>query len=257
MAQHDDFNDLVFKLGDVAFERLMNKPTAPRSMDRAIKAADALALKEDELAQLNQAMDEEETAFTEFSQAVEQEKEELVALTKTYSRAVKGAESRYQLAREKISAKDADLKHAKLALQKEDLKIADMVNRGDKAKVAVMTANLKNMRMEIMRRQRELRDMNEEAEKIINPVDNDEPSEAIRSSTRIKDLDKQMEERQTQYNETLAALDAQAADKEGEIQAARDYYDQAVFLLGEEVYQARINDSALVPLYLKLDRLGR
>ena len=66
MPQHDDFNDLVFKLGDVAFERLLNKPTAPRAMDRAIKAADALAAKEDELAQLNTAMDEEETAFTEF-----------------------------------------------------------------------------------------------------------------------------------------------------------------------------------------------
>ena len=72
--------------------------------------------------------------------------------------------------------------------------------------------------------------------------------------TRIKDLDTQLIDREKQYNEALAELDQQAEEKETEITAARDYYDQAIFLLGEEVYQLRTNDSALVPMYLKLDK---
>ena len=36
--------------------------------------------------------------------------------------------------------------------------------------------------------------------------------------------------------------------------AAREYYDQAIFLLGEEAYNTRVNDPALVPMYAKIDR---
>ena len=40
----------------------------------------------------------------------------------------------------------------------------------------------------------------------------------------------------------------------GELQAADDYLDQAVFLLGEEVYAARLSNPVLAALYPRLDK---
>jgi hypothetical protein len=52
----------------------------------------------------------------------------------------------------------------------------------------------------------------------------------------------------------MAELDQAIAQKEEEIQAAEDYLDQALFLLGEEVYKQRISDAQLAPFYPRLDR---
>jgi DNA repair exonuclease SbcCD ATPase subunit len=254
MAGSDEYNELIFKLGDLARERLGNKPNPPRSMERVLTAEETLVGKEDELKQINQAMDEEEAAYTEFNQAVDEEKAELEPLMDEFKKAIDAAEAKYKTSREKIASKENDLKHAKLSLQKEEEKIKEMEHRGEKSRAETARASLKNLRMDIMRRQRELREMSEEAEKIINPPDDDGPSNAVRARTRVKDLETQLVDREKLYNETLAELDSTAAEKEQEIAAARDYYDQAIFLLGEEAYQARVNDAALVPLYLKLDK---
>ena len=52
----------------------------------------------------------------------------------------------------------------------------------------------------------------------------------------------------------MKELDDAIAAKEEEVKAAEDFLDQALFLLGEEVYGERIADPALAALYLRLDR---
>lgn len=250
----DSYNDLIFKLGDVARERLGGRPNAPRSMERVLTAEENLVAHEDELKGIEAAMDEEEAAYKEFGQAVEEEKAELKLLVDKYKKVISHAEAKHQAAREKIASKENDLKHAKLSGQKEEAKLKNYEEVGDKQKAESSKLSLKHIRMDIMRRTREIREMSEEAEKIFTPEDDSPGSQAVRAAGRIRDLEKQMEERQEQYNQALAELDQQAAEKEQEIQAAREYHDQAIFLLGEEVYSLRINDPALVPLYLKLDR---
>jgi len=257
MPGPDEYNELIFKLGDLARERLANKPSPPRALERVLTAEETLVVREEELKAVNGAMDEEEAAYTEFCQAVEEEQAQLQEMTIEFKKAIASAEIRYKSSREKIASKENDLKHAKLSCQKEEVKIGEMQHRGEKAKATMATASLKNLRMDVMRRQREIREMSEEAEAIVNPTADDGPSNAIRARSRIKDLDNQLVDREKSYNEALGELDQQASEKEAEIAAARDYYDQAIFLLGEEVYHARVNDTVLVPMYLKLDRLGK
>jgi len=250
----ESYNDLIFKLGDLARERLNGKPTAPRSMDRVLKAEEAVATREEELKGIEAAMDEEEAAYNEFREAVEGEKAELEPLVEKYKKSVGAAEGRLKTAKEKLASKLNDLKHTKLSVQKEEAKLKNYEELGEKAKVQASEKSIKLIRMEVMRRSREIREMQEEADKIMFPEDDSPASEAIRAKGRLADLDAQLEERVEQYNAALAELDAQAADKEQEIQASRDYYDQAIFLLGEEVYSLRVNDPALVPMFLKIDR---
>lgn len=250
----ESYNDLIFKLGDLARERLAGRPNAPRSMERVLTAEENLVTHEEELKQIEQAMDEEEAAYSEFRQVCEDEKTELGATIEKYKKVIAHAESKYKAAREKIASKENDLKHAKLSAKKEEEKLQAAEELGEKAKVESSKTSLKHIRMDVMRRQREIREMTEQADKIFMPEDDSPGSVAVRAAGRVKDLDKQLEERVEQYNAALAELDQQAAEKEQEIQAAREYYDQAIFLLGEEVYSLRVNDPALVPLYLKLDR---
>ena len=62
----ENYNDLIFKLGDLARERLAGRPNAPRSMDRVLKAEETLIAREEELKGIEAAMDEEEAAYNEF-----------------------------------------------------------------------------------------------------------------------------------------------------------------------------------------------
>jgi hypothetical protein len=64
----------------------------------------------------------------------------------------------------------------------------------------------------------------------------------------------QLETRKEAFEKAMAELDQGIATKEQEIQAAEDYLDQALFLLGEDVYAQRIADAQLSPFYPRLDR---
>jgi chromosome segregation ATPase len=250
----ESYNDLVFKLGDLARERLANRPSPPRSLDRVLKAEETLLAREDELKAIEAAMDEEETAYNEFREAVEAEKAELADLAEKYKKTIAVAESKYKAAREKIASKENDLKHAKISVQKEDTKLKSFEELGEKSKAEASRASIKHARMDVMRRTREINEMVEVAEKIWTPEDDSPGSQAVRAKARLNDLEKQLEERVELYNSSLAELDQQAAEKEQEIHGAREYHDQAIFLLGEEVHQQRISDPALVPMYLRLDK---
>jgi chromosome segregation ATPase len=254
--KEEDYNALVFQLGDLARERLGGRPNAPSAMSRVLTAEEAVSTKEAELQAINSAMDEEAEAYKEFCQACEDEKLELEPVIAEFKKAVAVAEDKYKKAREKISAKENDLKHSKMSVQKVEEKVKELEKLGERKKAAETQATIKQLRMDVMRRQREIREMVAEADAVMSPQEDDGPSNAIRAKHRTKDLEHQLEEREKQYNEALAELDQQAAEKEQEINAARDYYDQAIFLLGEECYSNRINDASLVPLYLKLDKLS-
>jgi hypothetical protein len=51
-------------------------------------------------------------------------------------------------------------------------------------------------------------------------------------------------------------LDQAIAAEAQQAQAAEDFLDQSLFLLGEAVYASRIEDAALAALYPRLDRAG-
>jgi hypothetical protein len=90
----DTYDDLIFKLGDVAYERLWNKPTAPAVIEKVIKAAEAYEARQVELKEIEEAMDAEEAAYTEFRDACAQEDEECQALVEKHAKAVGIAEKK-------------------------------------------------------------------------------------------------------------------------------------------------------------------
>ncbi|HEY3447688.1 MAG TPA: hypothetical protein VGK67_15135 [Myxococcales bacterium] len=252
----DTYADLIFKLGDVAYERLWNKPSAPGVIEKVIKAAEAYEARQVELKELEQSMDAEEVSYNEFRDACAQEDEECQALVEKHAKAVSLAESKAKAIESKLVSRRKDVGASRIALAKFEKQVKDMEELGEADKARTARLNLKQSKLDLMKRSRDCDDMQTEYDKIMNP-EVGPAAEAIRARRRQKDLEMQLEERTEAYNNTITQLGDEAAAKDNEIQAAKGYFDKLLYMLGEQVYQARIPDPALSAFYPKIDRVPR
>jgi len=252
----DSYEELIYSLGDAAYERLWNKPDRPRTIDRVIKAAEAYEQRQLELRELEATMDAEEASYLEFRQACEEESAQCREVIERFKKPVQLAESKAKALEAKLVAKRKDVFVARQGLARLEAQIANLEAIGDLERAAKSKAPLKHAKLDAMKRAREADEMQAEYDKIMNPSSGP-GAEGIRARRREKDLEMQLEERTEGYNEQIAELNELAAAKDEEVRAAQEYYEQALMLLGEEVYTARISDAALAPFYPKIDRVAR
>ncbi|MGC4114169.1 MAG: hypothetical protein QM765_06000 [Myxococcales bacterium] len=252
----DTYEDLVYKLGDVAYERLWNKPNAPAVIEKVIKAAETFEARQVELKEVEQAMDGEEAAYNEFRDACAQEDEECQALVEKHEKAVKIAEGKAKSIEARLVTRRKDVAASRTALAKFEKQVKELEELGEAERVRTAKLNLKQAKLDLMKRSRECDDMQNEYDKIMNP-ETGPAAEAIRARRRQKDLEMQLEERTEAYNVTITQLGDEAAQKDEEIKSAKGYFDKLLYMLGEQVYQQRIPDPALSAFYPKIDRVPR
>ena len=250
----DTYEDLIFRLGDVAYERLWNKPNAPGVIERVIKAAEAYEARQVELREIEAAMDAEEVAYNEFRDACSAEDADCQQLVDKHAKAVKVAESKAKSILSKLVTRRNDVAHSRRALEKYEAHVKEYEAIGEVEKAKPARENLKRAKLDLMKRTRECEDMQTEYDKIMNP-ESGPAAEAIRARRRQKDLEMQLDERTEAYNEQIGELNKEAGAKDDEVKATRSFYDKALFLLGEEVYRDRIADPALSAFYPKIDKL--
>jgi chromosome segregation ATPase len=251
----ESYNDLIFQLGDLSRDRLPGKPNCPRSMDRVYRAEEALVARRDELAALEQQMNEEDVSLQDFLAQQEAEKAKLESVVKKWQKIVDVIDGKVRAIRRKLSSKRADLRYAKEGLAAMEKKLAEAEELDeDPRKLVAMRENLKKSRLTMMRTGREVEDMEYEVNQLLTPEPGKPGAAGIQAFKRLMDMEDEAEERKAANERTLSELDQAIAAKEEEIKAAEDYLDQALFLLGEEVYSLRISDAQLAPFYPRLDR---
>jgi chromosome segregation ATPase len=252
----ESFDDLIFKLGDIAYERLWNRPNAPRGMERALRAGEVLEQRQLALRDLEDMMDAEEQAYNEFRAACEAESAECEAMIQRFPKQVQLAEGKAKSLDAKVFSKRKDVAASKHALEKYDQQIQSLEELGEAEKAQAARATLKHAKLDLMKRTREVEELQAAYDKIMNP-DFGPASEAIRARRRQRDLEAQLEERTEAYNALITELNDQAAVKDGEVKMAREAYEEAVVRVGQEVYKLRIADPALAAFYPKIDKLAR
>ena len=250
----DNYDDLIFTLGDIAYERYWTRPGDLKSIERVILAAEKLENHQLELQEVEASMDEEEEAYKEFQAAVEEEAAQCQELIEKHIKPVKLAESKAKAIETALVSKRKDLGVARHNLSKLDKQIKQWEADGylDKAKDNRM--RYKNLKMDFLKRNRECEELQEQYESIMNP-DSGPGVEGIRARRRQIDLDQQMDERAEEYNERMQELEDQAADTEQNIADAQRDYEDRIMDLGEEVYGKRVADPALAALYPRIDKL--
>jgi hypothetical protein len=255
MAKGESYDDLIFQLGDLARERLVNKPTAPRAMDRVLRAEDALVQRQQEVQDLEAQMNEEDAAYQDFLANAQAEKEESEQIAKQFRKAVDAIQGRVKDLRRKLGQVRGDVRYGEKALKITEKKHGDLeMTNPDPAKLEVSKQNIKKLRLQHMRQQRN----SEELEVQFNAVFEVRPGQpggaGITAHKRVLDLEDEMVARKEDLDTLLAELDETIGAKEEELKAAEEYLDQALFMLGEEVYSQRIPDPALAAFYPRLDK---
>lgn len=253
----ESYNDLIFKLGDLARERLPNKPNCPRSMDRVYRAEEAMVARQDELAALEEQMNAEDATYQEFLAQQEEEKARLNATVKKWKKAVEGIEGKVKDLRKKISTRKAELRYQEMGIKKEERKLSDLeLEARDYDQIEVVKANLKKTRLLFMRGQRDVEEMERDFTMVLTPRPGQVGADGIIAHGRLIELEDEATAKKEEFERVMAELDQAIAEKEEELRAAEDYLDQALFLLGEDCYAQRIADPALAVMYPKIDKLA-
>jgi DNA repair exonuclease SbcCD ATPase subunit len=255
MAKAESYNDLIFQLGDLARERLASRPQPPRSMNRVLRAEEVLLARQEELAELEQQMNDAEEAFHTFQAEQAAEAERLKVVVKQWRKAVDGIEGKVRELRKRLTGKRAELRYAQDGLKKAERRHADFeLGAPDPAKLELSRQNLKKLRLATMRLAREVDEMGRDVSLALTPRPGQPGAQGILAHKRLLEMEDEAEARRLEHEATMAELDRVIGAKEEEVQAAEDYLDQTLFLLGEECYTQRVPDASLAPLYPRLDR---
>jgi DNA repair exonuclease SbcCD ATPase subunit len=255
MPKAESYNDLIFQLGDLARDRLAGKPNCPRTMDRVYRAEEALVSRRDELAALEQEMNDEDAAYQDFLAQQAEEKVGHQEIVKKWKKAVDAVEGKVKDMRKTLTNRRADVRYGDVALKKLEAKIAEFeMTRADPQVIDTARQNLKKNRLKHMRLQRDVEAIEFDLNNALTPFPGQPGAPGILAHKRLIEMQDEAEKRKNEHEDRMAELDALIGQKEQEIQAAEDYLDQALFLLGEDVYAQRISDAQLSPFYPRLDR---
>ncbi|ATB33005.1 hypothetical protein [Melittangium boletus] len=255
MAKAESYNDLIFQLGDLARDRLAGKPNCPRTMDRVYRAEQALGARQDELAALEQQMNDEDASWQDYLAQYEERRAVQAEIVKKWKKAVDAVEGQIKTIRKTLTSRRADLRYAQHAIKKMEAKHADLeLTSQDEAKLATSRDNMKKNRLQTMRLTREVEELERQVELALTPKPGQPGAPGLVAHKRMLDMEDKMTARKEALDQALADLDAAIAQKEDEVKAADEYLEQALFLLGEDVYAQRIADAQLAPFYPRLDR---
>ena len=255
MAKAESYNDLIFQLGDLARDRLAGKPNCPRTMDRVYRAEEALVARRDELAALEQQINDEDAAWQDYLAGCEEERATQGEVVKKWKKAVDAVEGQIKSLRKALIGRRADLRYIQKSLKVMEQKHADLeLTTQDPSRLNLSRDNLKKNRIQAMRLTREVEDVQQQIEVALTPKPGQPGAAGLLAHKRMLTLEDEMLAQKEAVDAAMAELDQAIAQKETEVQAAEEYLDQALFLLGEDVYAQRISDAQLAPLYPRLDR---
>lgn len=250
------FEDLMYKLGDLARERLAERPDRPRSMERVFMAEEALVRAREELAGLEHEINEEDEGYQAFLEQQKAERGELTVTVQKWRKAVEVIEGRTKSVRKKLVTKRAEfrLHRAILHKQEEKQRTLDETYAHEPNRIAEGREILKKLRIAQMRRQREIEEIEYEFNAILTPRPGQPGAQGILAHKRLLELDDEAEDRKHHHETRMADLEQALAVKDDEVNAAEDFLDQAIFLLAEECYAQRLAEPALAAIYPHLDR---
>jgi hypothetical protein len=250
------YDDLIFQLGDLAREHLAESPLAPPSMQEVFDREDDLVAAREGLKAAEEGLNQEDEDYRAFKEELAAEKVRCQAQAKRWHVAVMGVDGRSRDLKKKLSTARATLRYQKLAMGTAEAKHADLELREghDFKKVGLSAENLKKLRLQLMRLQRNIEEMDYDLKAVLTPSPGQQGAAGILAHKRILEMDDELEQRKFDHEQRMKELDAAAGQAEEDIKAAEEALDGALYQLGQDVHAERINHPALVALYGPLDK---
>ena len=199
----ESYNDLIMQLGDLARERLANKPNPPRTMEQVFAAEDDVLAIRDEKAVLDAQLNEEDGHFQDFLDQQEAERNEQQAIVKKWKKAVEGIEARSRLLRKTIATAKATMRYEKVSLKRAEQKHSDLefTEAHEIKKLAVSKDNLKKVRLQLMRKLRNIEDQEAEFLLLLTPKPGQPGAQGILAHKRLLEMEDEAEDRKSDHEE--------------------------------------------------------
>jgi uncharacterized coiled-coil protein SlyX len=252
------YEELIYQLGDLAREHLADGPRPPRTMEAVFSAEDVVLHLREEIGALEDRLNQEDTSWNDFLSQQAVEKAEQKEIIKKWRSAVSGVEARSRELKKKLSSLKAAYRYQKKSLKLAEDKHRDLEMREahDIRKIGLSKENLKKTRLHLMREQRHLEELEWELNQVLTPRPGQPGAQGVLAHKRILELEDELEERGSEHEDAMKALDDAIAAKEEELKRVEADLDGAVFELGEECYADRLAHPKLSPLYPRLDKAG-
>ncbi len=252
----ETYDDLIFQLGDLAREHLADSPKAPPSMQAVFDAEDVVIAARDKLAAIEKKLNAADKTHQQFLIDREQETVRLELTVKRFRSAVMGVEGRSRDLKKKISTQKATLRYQKLGFKKSEERHKELELREghDVRKITLSQDNLKKTRLALMRLRRNIEEMEFEFKQVLTPRPGQQGAQGILAHKRLLEMDDDIEDEKASFQGAMEDFDQALHAQEEAVKHVEEDLDIAIFELGEAVYAERIPNSALNPVYAKLDK---
>jgi myosin heavy subunit len=258
MSRAEQFQETLFHLGDLARDRLVGKPGCPRSMQRVLRAEELLLARRRELEELKQRVAKQQATWRELQARLEHGRAKQEAVLEQHKGQVQGVLRHSKSLRRQRTARREELLAARQKREQLEARYSERLEAG------VSLERLTRAREQLERQQAtqlrladQLAQVEEALQQVLTPEPGQPGGPGVLAHRRLLELEQEAQLHEQEHERWLAELEQAIADKEAEIQAAEEFLEQALFLLGEEVYALRLPDPELAVYYLRLDGLRR
>lgn len=252
---NETYDDLILQLGDLAREHLAKRDSYPRSMDRVFKAEETVLAAREELQELEAELNHEDVSYKEYLVALKDERVTAGETVRRYQKAVQAILGKSKEIRKRITTIRNAIKYDKATLGKAEQRHTDLeMTHPEEHKLDESRAMIKRIRLGLMRKNRDLEELHIQFDRVLTPPEGGKGAPGILAHRRLLEMEDEEEDRKEEFEERVAELDRLIAEKEKEIEAADEFLDQALFLLGEDCYAQRFPHPALAALYPRIDR---
>ncbi len=249
----DEYFDALIQLGELVARRpprgVRLRHTASVSQIQQVVSA-----RRTELDQIDGEMEREEHRILGEAESEEAEKPDLAASMRQNRAGILNLDRKVSLLRKQLIAKRANFKYFVKQLEAQEEKVDRHEEAGRFEEAEAEREQLKRVRLDHMRQDSALQDIEEEIEMALEGEG--AAGEGMRAKIRMEEIEENAKGRTKLLKETLGALNQRAEDLEGEIKDSEDALEEALAQLGEEVYAARIRDAQFEQVYAVLDPLA-
>ena len=257
MPPNEKHKQVILQIGDLAFERFFNRKTLGVDLSPALRAEDLVTLRQRELSQLENALNQNDHQHQQEIRNLESEKDELGVRVKKWKSAVESVEGQTRELRKQLGSKKAELRYTLSAVKTEEARCAQL-EMGLQSPSSLKQAkdNLKKLRVGQLRAKREIEELTGQLERMLTPQPGQVGAPGLLAHRRLFELEDAAYQIEQKFKGQLEELNQQVVTKEAELHAAESLLDRSLFFLGQACYTRRVPDPALVALYDRLDKLN-
>ena len=226
-----------------------------RNLAAVRTSQEALRNRQLELQLIEQSMEEEEAQAATLTEQENAERPELQALVDANRGAVINIEKNITALKKTLIAREANMKYFDRQLEAQEDKVEKLHEIGEFESEAAEREILKKVRLDHMRQTSELANIQDQIEAFLKGEGRG--GEAMRAKLRIEEIERAQGRRDDDLKEALEALDAQAVAKEEEIGRTEEVLVEALALVGEEIYAARIANPRYQQRFAEIDPIAQ